>query len=117
MSSATVSGINASGEYIIGEWSAPVKITGPRGPISYDYRVEIRYNIGTATTPKSTPDKDVWHTTPPNTTATYPYVWAIPYLVCYKMKYGDTPNEDGSYPIVEDGMLSVTPINPKGYFR
>ena len=117
MCTAIVDGIDASGNYVIGNWSNPIKITGPRGPIAYDYRIETRYNIGTSAKPKAEPTKEVWQTTPPNTTTTYPYVWAMNYITCYKMKYSDTPDADGEYPIVEDGMLSAKPIDTKGYFR
>ena len=117
MCTAIVDGIDASGNYVIGNWSTPIKITGPRGPIAYDYRIETRYNIGTSVKPKAEPTKETWQLTPPNTTATYPYVWAMNYLTCYKMKYADTPNADGEYPIVADGMLSAEPIDAKGYFK
>ena len=111
--------INTSnGEEIqVGNWTTPVKITGPRGPISYDYRIETRYNIGTSTKPKRLPTEDEWKVTPPATTADYPYVWAINYFVTYKMKYDDTPNADGEYPIVEDKILTAVPVDENGYFR
>ena len=103
---------------IIGNgWSTPVKITGPRGPISYDYRVETRYEKGTRENPRYLPTQQEWGATPPYIDGDYPYIWAMPYLVCYKMKYADTPNDDGTYPIVQDSILEAAPIDTNGYYR
>lgn len=99
-------------------WSNPVKITGPRGPISYDYRIETRYNIGTSAKPKALPNEEEWRITPPSITSTYPYVWGVNYLVCYKMRYDtDKPNADGSFPVVEADNGTIVDHNNDGYFR
>jgi hypothetical protein len=97
-------------------WSAPVRITGPRGPISYDYRMETRYTIGTSARPKALPTEEEWRKEPPSTTSTYPYIWAAEYLVCYKMRYDvSNPNEDGTYPVeTADGG---TIVENYGYYR
>ena len=98
-------------------WTTPVKISGPRGPISYDYRIETRYNIGTADRPKALPTEEEWKSTPPAITNKYPYIWAVNYLLCYKMKYDyANPNGDGTYPIIEDGDGIIVDTR-SSYFR
>lgn len=101
MISNIVKGINSSGDYIMGEWSKPIKLTGPRGPISYDYRIETRYNIGTENLPKSLPTEEEWSKDAPTTTTKYPYVWAATYLVVYKMKY----DKDNTIVTADNGTL------------
>ena len=97
-------------------WSDPVRITGPRGPISYDYRMETRYAIGTSARPKALPTEEEWRKTPPSTTSTYPYIWAAEYLVCYKMKYDESnPNADGTYPVVTADSGAI--VESYGYYR
>lgn len=118
MISAVADGYNNDGYPNIREWSSPVKITGPRGPIAYDYRVEVRYNIGTSEKPKALPNEEEWMVTPPTITSTYPYVWGVNYLVCYKMRYDtDKPNVDGSFPVVEADNGTIVDHNNDGYFR
>lgn len=122
------SGLNAEGIPEIDSWSDPVKLSGPRGPISYDYRLETRYMSGTATEPKCLPTDEIWEkdlqvVEKDHISSAYPYVWATTYLVYYIMKYADAPNADGTYDIV---LASGTPIFVKdetgnmtnnGYFR
>jgi hypothetical protein len=97
-------------------WSDPVRITGPRGPISYDYRMETRYTIGTSAKPKALPTEEEWRKEPPSTTSTYPYIWAAEYLVCYKMKYDESnPNADGTYPVVTADNGTI--VESYGYYR
>lgn len=118
MISANANGYTEDGVPAITEWSNPIKITGPRGPIAYDYRIETRYNIGTSDKPKALPTEEVWETSPNSlrNDSRYPYVWAAPYLAIYKMAYDtNNQNEDGTYPVVEDGLLKITSVG--GYFR
>lgn len=118
MISAIADGYTDGGVPNVDEWSTPIKITGPRGPIAYDYRVEVRYYIGTSEKPKALPDEEEWSVTPPSITSTYPYVWAVNYLVCYKMRYDtDKPNADGSFPVVEADNGTIVDHNNDGYFR
>ena len=117
MITANILGLDSNGVPIVnGAWSEPVKLTGPRGPISYDYRLETRYTIGTSAKPRKKPTEEEWTVTPPNTTDTYPYVWAVNYLVCYKMKYGE-PDKNGETPIVEADRGTIIDRNGDGYFR
>lgn len=90
-------------------WSNPIKLTGPRGPIAYDYRIETRYNIGTSEKPKSLPTETEWTKKAPNTTSQYPYIWAVNYLMLYKMKYDD----NGDIVTADNGKLLET----YSYFR
>ena len=91
MIAANVEKLDDNGIPVVnGSWSEPVKLTGPRGPIAYDYRIETRYNIGTSDKPKATPTEEAWLKEAPSITSQYPYVWANNHLVCYKMKYSDT---------------------------
>ena len=98
---ATAYGIDVNGNpNITGDWTAPIKITGPRGPLSYDYRLEMRYVEGTGSSYKS---NGVWKDDPADvrTDDKYPYIWAKPYLVYYKMQYSPVADPDGTYPIVQ----------------
>jgi hypothetical protein len=113
-------GMNEDGTpKLISGWCEPIRITGPAGPLSYDYRLEMRYAEGNATAPYV---QATWQDDPSkvNITNTYMYLWAKPYLVYYKMKYGDTPKEDGTYPIeqindVPDGVVrKFTPYRLSG---
>lgn len=109
MITANVAKLDENGKPVVnGSWSEPVKLTGPRGPISYDYRNETRYNWGTSDAPKSKPSEDIWYTANElklYENSDFPYIWAVDYLMCYKMKYDTTalPDENGEYPIVTDG--------------
>lgn len=84
-------------------WSDPVKLSGPRGPIAYDYRVESRYGIGTADN-APTNWKQMSEIRP---TQTYPYIWEKRYLSLYRMKYADTANADGTFDVVEDSFIKT----------
>ena len=104
MITANVAGLDENGIPIVnGSWSKPVKLTGPFGRLSDNYRLEMRYMNGKAEAPRRSSEEIQWEEDPKNTnialTAEYPYLWAKPYLVSYKMKYADAPNEDGSYDI------------------
>jgi hypothetical protein len=118
MITANVQGFDENGKPIVnGSWSEPVKLTGPRGPIAYDYRMESRYCLGTSESPKEEPDEAEWTVEVPDITNEYKYIWVKNFLVCYKMKYSDTPNQDtGEYDIVQDGENS-TIIKDYNYFR
>ena len=85
-------------------WSDPIKLTGPRGPIAYDYRIETRYNVGTEAKPKALPTEVEWSKNAPNVTSQYPYIWAVNYLLLYKMKY-DT---NGDIVTADNGKLLET---------
>ena len=88
---------------LVNEWTNPVKLTGPRGPISFDYRTESVFGAGTADIPPKS-----WKSfSEVRLTDTVPYIWEKRYIAIYKMKYADTPNEDGSYDIVEDKFLKT----------
>lgn len=112
MITANVQGLDENGTPIVnGSWSEPVKLTGPRGPIAYDYRIETRYNIGTSDKPRATPKDEEWFKTAPNITSQYPYIWANNHLVCYKMKYGTTLDPStGEYDVIpaDDGKVIKT---------
>lgn len=86
---AQADGVNVEHNYpmLKTPWCQPIKITGPRGPIAYDYRIEYRYTKGTGDAPDDV--NKVWESDPGNIqlTSKYPYLWARPYLVMYKMKY------------------------------
>jgi hypothetical protein len=82
-------------------YSDPIKLTGPRGPIAYDYRTESLFGAGTAdkapTSWKRMSEVRINDSTP--------YIWEKRYLSLYKMKYADTANADGTYDVVEDMFL------------
>lgn len=89
-------------------WSEPVKISGPRGPIAYDYRPESVYGAGSETEAPTT-----WKTMAEiRLTDDKPYIWEKRYLSLYRMKYADTANADGTYDVVEDSFVKTigTPI-------
>lgn len=82
-------------------YSDPVKLTGPRGPIAYDYRTESLFAAGTADKAPTT-----WkRMSEVRTTDATPYIWEKRYLSLYKMKYAETANADGTYDVVEDKFL------------
>ena len=82
-------------------YSDPIKLTGPRGPIAYDYRTESLFGAGTADKEPTT-----WkRISEVKTTDAAPYIWEKRYLSLYKMKYADTANADGTYDVVEDKFL------------
>ena len=82
-------------------YSDPVKITGPRGPIAYDYRTESLFGAGTADKAPTT-----WkRISEVKTNDATPYIWEKRYLAIYKMKYADEANADGTYDVVEDKFL------------
>lgn len=82
-------------------YSDPIKLTGPRGPIAYDYRTESLFGAGTADKEPTT-----WkRMSEVKTTDTTPYIWEKRYLSLYKMKYADKANTDGTYDVVEDRFL------------
>lgn len=108
-------GIDENGHPSVSVWSSPVKLTGPRGPISYDYRIETRYMEGTSVAPRRKSSEYEWNIEIPTTTSQYPYIWAQQYLVYYKMKYADTPNADGTYDVVEDPSFRPDIIKSKKY--
>lgn len=120
---AQADGVNAEHNYpmLKTSWSNPIKITGPRGPISYDYRMEIRYMNGNAELPRKMPNEIQWETDPKANsimlTSDYPYLWAKPYLVCYKMKYSDTPDADGTYPVVQISEQPDKVIKEYSHYR
>lgn len=102
--------INAAGQLTpLKPWSDPIKITGPRGPISYDYRMETRYNIGNSERPRTLPTEAEWYKNVPSLTSQYPYVWAANYLVVYKMKY----NNDGDIVTADNGKV----VESYSYYR
>lgn len=120
MITANVQGLNEKGEPVVnGSWSEPIKLTGPRGPIAYDYRIESRYCVGTSESPKDEPDEAEWSIDVPtiNELSPYKYIWVKNFLVCYKMKYSDTANPNtGEYDIVQDGD-NGTVIEEYNHFR
>ena len=82
-------------------YSNPIKLTGPRGPIAYDYRPESLFGAGTADKAPTT-----WkRMSEVKTTNATPYIWEKRYLSLYKMKYADKANADGTYDVVEDKFL------------
>lgn len=91
MISAFADGVNPDYGYpmLKTPWSAPVRISGPRGPIAYDYRMEYRYMNGTAEMPSNV--DGTWFDDPGSValTSDYPYLWARQYLTRYIMKYAD----------------------------
>lgn len=115
MISAIADGYTDSGVPNVDEWSAPIKITGPRGPIAYDYRIETRYNIGTSAKPKDLPTEAEWYKVAPQITSQYPYLWANNHLVCYKMKYGELDEKTGEYEIIPADNGTV--LETYDYFR
>lgn len=107
MISCSVSGLNEDGYPIVTNYSDPVKLTGPRGPIGYDYRNETRYMRGTEVKPEYEPDEAEWTKTVPETSSTYPYIWAKNYLVCYMMEYGEFDESINDYRVVPTGESDV----------
>lgn len=84
-------------------WSDPVKISGPRGPIAYDYRTESVFGAGDETTPPTN-----WRTlSEVRLTDDKPYIWEKRYLSLYRMKYADKANPDGTYDVVEDAFVKI----------
>lgn len=115
MISGIADGYTDGGYPDVAEWSKPIRISGPRGPISYDYRIETRYYLGTSAKPKDLPTDAEWYKTAPQTTSQYPYIWANNYLVCYKMKYGEFDEKTGEYPI--EPADNGTVLESYDYFR
>lgn len=101
--SAAADGLTADGHPNVAEWSSPYKISGPVGPIAYDYRIETRYMEGTEDTPHQSSDDYPWYEKIDDLQldSKFQYIWAKDYLVYYIMKYADYPNADGTYPIVQ----------------
>lgn len=107
-----VNGIKDNGSLNVMSISDPVKITGPRGSLSYDYRIEMRYYCGNEKSPKHSPTSIQWHDNIDRVSLSdpkYPYLWAYPVLVYYKMRYGEL-NDDGTYSIETYG----NPVIVKG---
>lgn len=107
-----INGVTDAGVLNVVSISDPVKISGPRGSLSYDYRVEMRYYNGDATNPKRTPQSVQWYDSmqtaeqqaakdPAN-----PYIWTYPVLVYYTMRYGEL-KEDGTYSVETYGNPQV----------
>ena len=120
MITANIQGLNEKGEPIVnGSWSEPIKLTGPRGPISYDYRMEQRYYIGTEKEPKDSPEDAEWTIEAPviDETSPYQYIWVKNFLVCYKMKYGVPDPITGEYPIVQDKTKQGEIVESYNYYR
>lgn len=116
MITANVAGLDEDGKPIVnGSWSEPIKLTGPRGPIGYDYRIETRYNIGNENGPKELPTDEEWSKEVPSVESRYPYIWAKNYLLCYKMTYGEQDPITGEYSIVPIGNGDV--IESYNHFR
>jgi hypothetical protein len=103
MKTYTMSGLDENGLPIVSVSSEPVKLTGPRGPIGYDYRMEVRYMRGNEQGPEYEPDVEEWSLTTPTTNSDYPYVWAKSYLTCYKMEYGEFDEIVNDYKVVPTG--------------
>lgn len=119
--SAIADGVTAEGYPNVGEWSLPYKLSGPRGPLSYDYRVETRYMLGTETAPYMTTNEVPWYETTDelkdlNLDPKFQYIWAKDYVVYYTMKYADEPNEDGSYDIVQADAVPNFVVDEDGNF-
>lgn len=106
-----------NGHPVVSKWSAPIKLTGPRGPIGYDYRIETRYMEGTSEAPRVKSSEAEWYKNTPYINASYPYIWAQQYLVLYKMKYADKANADGTYDIIEDTKHRAEVIEKYGEYR
>jgi hypothetical protein len=84
-------------------WSDPVKISGPRGPIAYDYRTESVFGAGDETNAPTN-----WRTMAEvRLTDDKPYIWEKRYLSLYRMKYADKANADGTYDVVEDAFIKT----------
>lgn len=84
-------------------WSDPVKISGPRGPIAYDYRTESVFGAGDETNAPTN-----WRTmSEVRLTEDKPYIWEKRYLSLYRMKYADKANADGTYDVVEDAFVKT----------
>lgn len=89
------------------EWSMPIKITGPRGPIAYDYRAESQFAAGDENSAKT-----AYKNTIDEVDLTkYTYLWEKRYLMLYKMKY----NNNGD--VIEDTSVSPEIIKTIGEFR
>ena len=113
-----VTGLTEKGYPIVESWSEPIKVSGPRGPIAYDYRVETRYSRGTETKPELDPEGEIWsNMVPTDLNSSWPYVWAQSYLVYYKMKYSDEQELNGDYKVVQDESESLKVIDKYGAFR
>lgn len=109
MTSCVINGVNINGELNVGEWSVPVKISGPRGPISYDYRTETRYKIGTEYAPNRSGE---WTIKIPTVNSVNPYIWAQQGVYLYYMKY-----DDNGVVVVDDSKQPVLVGDPHGQFR
>lgn len=124
-------GYNDAGYPKIGEftedtnpWSEPIKLTGPRGPMSLDYRIETRYMEGTSAAPRALPSEEAWYKLDGKldiTSKDYPYIWAAEYLVSYRMVY--STNAAGQYIKDANGDYVMKPedfgtlITNYGYYR
>jgi hypothetical protein len=95
------------------DWSEPVKLSGPRGPIAYDYRTESLFGAGTADKAPTS-----WkRMSEVKTNDSTPYIWEKRYLAKYKMKYADEANADGTFDIVEDKFLGEIKDSKPDIFR
>lgn len=89
------------------EWSTPIKITGPRGPIAYDYRAESQFAAGDENSAKTAYKNTIYEVD----LTKYTYLWEKRYLMLYKMKY----NNNGE--VIEDTSVSPKIIKTIGEFR
>ena len=117
MITANVAGLDENGHPVVnGSWSEPIKLTGPRGPIGYDYRVETRYMEGTENSPRVLPEEESWNTLDGKmiiTSREYPYIWAANYLVMYKMQY--SLDNNGNYIVDQNtGEYEIKPSTEEG---
>lgn len=109
-------GLDDNGHPIIQQWSLPIKISGPRGPISYDYRVVNKYMIGDAYKPKYLFESYayLWTDNIPNNNElndTYPYIYMKSFLMRYVMKHDDNGE------VVPDNTIPPTLITDYGLLR
>jgi hypothetical protein len=119
MISGVASGLDENGYPMVDTWTSPIKLSGPRGPISYDYRIVYRYMIGNVLKPQySFEDYSYrWTEKIPSTTEVYPYLYARTFLARYEMKYDEKtgnviPNESKQPEIIEDyGEIRLSGLN------
>ena len=115
MVSAVVNGINAEGDLNIGEWSNPVKITGPINTVTRFCRLETRYDIGNE---KAVRSGAVWFKTiteaEKKLNSINRYLYAAHYNIYYSVSFDKENNTYAETPIDElTELLGIYRLNGK----
>lgn len=115
MISAVVNGINSDGDLNIGEWSNPVKITGPINTVTRFCRLETRYDIGNENAVRN---GAIWFKTiteaEKKLNSVNKYLYAAHYNIYYSVSFDKENNTYLETPIDElTELLGVYRLNGK----